>query len=184
MELNQWFEKGMTYDEYVEQMTRNKEEMLSIAERLVLPNDLVEKAESLKDLNLRAIAITEDWCGDAMVNNPVLMAIAKVANIDVHFILRDQNLELMDQYLTNGTSRSIPIYVFLDREGNEYAVWGPRAKEVQDFVSSERAKLPPQDAPDFQEKQKELFKAMKRKFLEDETLWTNIATSILEKLVK
>ena len=49
-------------------------------------------------------------------------------------LLRDQNLELMDQYLTNGTSRAIPIFVFIDQNGNERAVWGPRAETVQHFV--------------------------------------------------
>ena len=40
----------------------------------------------------------------------------------------------MDQYLTNGTARSIPIFIFIDEKGEEKAVWGPRAKEVQEIV--------------------------------------------------
>ena len=69
------------------------------------------------------------------------MKIAETANIEVRFLLRDQNLELMDQYLTNGKSRSIPIYIFIDKDGKEVAVWGPRAPEVQAFVERERATL-------------------------------------------
>ncbi|MHC8520324.1 thioredoxin family protein [Rossellomorea sp. H39__3] len=69
------------------------------------------------------IAITEDWCGDAMVNIPILLKLAEAAGIEVKMILRDENLELMDQYLTNGTSRSIPIFIFIDGEGKERMVW-------------------------------------------------------------
>ncbi|MCU9614338.1 thioredoxin family protein [Caldibacillus lycopersici] len=184
MTLNEWFEKGMTFSQYIEQMTRNKESMLSVYEKLQLSNEQVQQLEGVKERQLRAIALTEDWCGDAMVNNPVLMRIAEAANIDVRFLLRDQNLELMDQYLTNGKSRSIPIYVFLDQEGQEYAVWGPRAAEVQAFVDEERAKLPAQDAPDFLEKQKEMHKKMVKRYMEDETVWQQVTNSIISRLQK
>lgn len=182
--LNDWFEKGMTYEAYVDQMTVNKDAMRTIAGKIQLSEHNKNKLTKLKDIQLRAIALTEDWCGDAMVNNPILMKIADAANIEVRFLLRDQNLELMDQYLTNGKSRSIPIYIFLDKEGNEYAVWGPRAPEVQQFVDEERAKLPPKEAPDFEEKQKQMFRNMKKKFLEDEQVWKQIENSIVDRIVK
>lgn len=182
--LNEWFEKGMTFDSYVDEMTTNKENMLSIYNRFQLNNEQLEMINPLQSRKLRVIAITEDWCGDAMLNNPVLMKIAESAGIEVRYLLRDQNLELMDQYLTNGTSRSIPIYIFLDEEGNEYAVWGPRAREVQQFVDDERAKLPEKEAPDFTEKQKEMYKNMKTFFLEDQRVWQQVANSIIEKITK
>ena len=49
--------------------------------------------------------------------------ISEVANIDMSLLIRDENLELMDQYLTNGTTRAIPIFIFIDKDGNEQAVW-------------------------------------------------------------
>lgn len=184
MELLDWFQKGMDYDEYVQQMTRNKENMLSIGERFTLNEELKKKAESLKHLHLRAIALTEDWCGDAMINNPIFMHIAETGGIEVRFLLRDQNLELMDQYLTNGKSRSIPKYIFIDQEGKEYAVWGPRAPEVQAYVETERAKLPDANEPEFQEKQKEMYRSLTKRFLEDQNWWNHIAEDILNALHK
>lgn len=68
--------------------------------------------------------------------------ISEVANIDMSLLIRDENLELMDQYLTNGTARAIPIFIFIDKDGNEQAVWGPRAPKVQELVTSMRATLP------------------------------------------
>ena len=40
----------------------------------------------------------------------------------------------MDQYLTNGKSRSIPKLVSFDKDGNELFQWGPRPKEAQELV--------------------------------------------------
>ncbi len=68
--------------------------------------------------------------------------ISEVANIEMSLLIRDENLELMDQYLTNGTARAIPIFIFIDKDGNEQAVWGPRAPKVQELVTSMRATLP------------------------------------------
>lgn len=184
MQLNDWFQKGMSYAEYVDQMTTNKDKMLSIYERYTVDEEKKAKLAQLKDLKLRAIGLTEDWCGDAMVNNPILMKMADEAGIEVHFLLRDQNLELMDQYLTNGTSRAIPKYIFLDQAGNEYAVWGPRAPKVQEFVNESRAQLPEKDAPDFEEKQKEMYRGITKRFLQDESLWEEISEDLLTILEK
>lgn len=182
MNLNEWFEKGMTFDRYVNGMKVNKEEMMSIYDRFELDEDDKGALESVKNLNLRMIALTEDWCGDAMLNNPIMMKIAKEANIEVRFLLRDQNLELMDQYLTNGTARAIPKYIFIDQNGNEVAVWGPRAPRIQQFVMDQREKLPSQDSPDFQEKQKEMYKGITEQFIKNEDFWNDVAYNIIDLL--
>jgi len=179
MNLNEWFESGLTYGQYVEGMTVNKEEMESIYNKFSLDE---EKVDFIKGKQLRVIVLTEDWCGDALLNNPILMKIADAADMDIRFILRDQNLELMDQYLTNGTARSIPIYIFINQEGKEVAVWGPRAAALQEMVDRVKATLPPSDAPDFKEKQAGAFKQLRESYVKDSSLWDIVSESILEKV--
>ena len=54
--------------------------------------------------------------------------------IDLNIILRDENLGIMDQFLTNGT-RSIPILIILDAKTLEVLNrWGPRPLELQKIV--------------------------------------------------
>jgi len=78
------------------------------------------------------VVITEDWCGDSAQNLPYIVKIAELNNkIDLRIILRDQNLDVMDLYLTNGKSRSIPKLVAFDKDWNELFQWGPRPKEAQ-----------------------------------------------------
>ncbi len=93
-----------------------------------------ELLQKLQKKKLRALVITADWCGDAMVNVPIFMRIANEALIDARYFIRDENLDLMDQYLTNGTARSIPIIVIIDQDGNEVGKRGPRSAEAQRFV--------------------------------------------------
>ena len=184
MDLNGWFQKGMSSDEYINAMTRNKEEMISIYQRFEVTDEDKRKLESLGSKQLRVIAISEDWCGDALLNNAILLRIAEIAGLEVRFILRDQNLELIDQYLTNGTSRAIPIYIFIDQEGKEVGVWGPRAPQLQELVVKERGALPDKDSVDFEEKQKEMYKRLMTSYQQDATIWQTVADSILAVLVK
>ena len=184
MNLNDWFAKGLTANEYISVMNVNKDGMDSIIEKFSLSKEEVDQLKVYKDKGLKAIALTEDWCGDAMLNNPILMKIAEEIGMEVRFLLRDQNLELMDQYLTNETSRAIPIYIFLNQNGEEHAVWGPRAKEIQKLVDNERSKLPSQDEPDFKELQSAMYKKLMSTYKEDSTIWHIVAKSIITTLNK
>lgn len=182
MNLVQWFEKGMTPEEYILSMKTNKEGLQSILEKWNVPEADLPFWRKVKQENLRVIVLTEDWCGDAMLNVPILLKIADKAAMDVRMLLRDQNLELMDQYLTNGTSRAIPIFIFIDVEGNERAVWGPRAETAQNYVDQEREKLPPKDDEQFEEKQKEMYGRIRERFLTDTSLWNDVYESIKTRL--
>lgn len=85
------------------------------------------------------MVITETWCGDSAQNLPIISKIARLnSNIDLRIILRDSNLDMMDNYLTNGVSRSIPILVAFDMEGNEIFRWGPRPKSATQLVKKFR----------------------------------------------
>lgn len=182
MNLKQWFEKAITADQYISGMKVNKEEMLQIFDQFSLTDGEMEQLATLKDKDLKAIVLTEDWCGDALLNNPILLKMAEKTNIEVRFLLRDQNLELMDQYLTNGTARAIPIFIFINGNGEEQAVWGPRAKRIQEMVDHERSQLPSQDDPEFKDKQLAMYKGLVASYQKDEELWHAVAESLIEKL--
>lgn len=78
------------------------------------------------------LVLTESWCGDAAQNVPVLQKLAEMNPlIDLRLVLRDDNDELMQKYLTNG-GKSIPklIAVSADLE-KELFTWGPRPANAQ-----------------------------------------------------
>lgn len=183
MEMMEWFSKGLSVQEYIDSMKVNKEEMEGINSRFSLSEGEATRLADLKGTGMKVIAITEDWCGDAMLNNPILLKVAEEIGMEVRFILRDQNLELMDQYLTNGTARAIPIFIFINKSGKVMAVWGPRAKRIQELVDKERRKLPGQDAADFKEKQMSMYKRLTASYQEDAEIWHTVADSMIDTLV-
>ncbi len=77
------------------------------------------------------IILTEAWCGDAAHSFMFFKKMADLNdNITLEWKLRDENLELMDQHLTNG-GRSIPKVIVQDKEGNDLFDWGPRPAHIQ-----------------------------------------------------
>ncbi|GAA3325280.1 hypothetical protein GCM10020331_056510 [Ectobacillus funiculus] len=89
------------------EMSSLKEESLAVYEQFQLPTDeFVEK--KLKQHRLHFLTITEDWCGDAMMINPIIRKLAEAANIEMRVALRDADTDLIDRHLTNG-GRAIPI---------------------------------------------------------------------------
>jgi len=101
----------------------------------------------LKELLLKVksdfifLILTEGWCGDAAQNIPVIHLIEKECKqIELKLLLRDENLELMDRYLTDG-GRSIPKLICLDKKSlKEVFVWGPRPAAVQELMLELKAK--------------------------------------------
>ena len=91
----------------------------------------------IKKISLPQIwmVISEAWCGDSAQNLPYIAKISEHNSlINLRIILRDSNLDIMDLYLANGTSRSIPKLVAFDENGNELFQWGARPKEAQELV--------------------------------------------------
>jgi hypothetical protein len=67
--------------------------------------------------------------------------VESVPGLSLRILQRDENPELMDRYLTNG-SRSIPIVIALDEEFNELGHWGPRPTELQAWVMANKDTMP------------------------------------------
>ena len=115
------FEQGMTFQQYLDQMGTNKETFTKFLSEIVIrPEDKEALAKLGK--KLKVMVITEDWCGDALYNVPVLAKLVEGnPNIETRVFLRDKNPDLMDQYLNQGMFRSIPVFAFFDENMNEVA---------------------------------------------------------------
>ena len=61
------------------------------------------------------------------------------SNINLQLVLRDENLELMDLFLTNG-GRSIPKLIALDKDLNILFTWGPRPQTATNMVLDYKTK--------------------------------------------
>ena len=100
------------------------------------------------------LVLTESWCGDAAHIMPVLNKLATLnPKIKYKVVLRDENEDLMNQFLTNG-SKSIPKLLIIDNDTkNIIDTYGPRPSEATDMVDAykeEHGKLTPEFKEDLQ----------------------------------
>lgn len=120
-------------DELVPYIQLNQSRMNRLDKTIALPEDVASRLNALEHKYIFYV-ISEGWCGDAAQIVPIINVMVNAApSIDLKIVLRDNNLEIMDQYLTNGT-RSIPKLVIFDTQGNEVATWGPRPKAAAQLV--------------------------------------------------
>lgn len=112
---------------------QNVHRMKRLDKRLKLSEELVQALNEYAQ-PLKMIAITEAWCGDASQSLSLFNKIAEeFEKVEFSVVLRDENLDLIDQFLTNG-GRSIPIVIFLDKDNNYLNHWGPRPIPAQEMV--------------------------------------------------
>lgn len=153
--------KAMEYDQYRKLidnlLEENKttgenhsEDMIHYTQMNVQRMNRIEKtvdiyddtAEVLKNIGQKWVwvVMTEAWCGDAAQNIPIIAKMADLSpNIDLKLLLRDENLDVMDQYLTNG-GRSIPKMIALKTENlDELGTWGPRPAPAQEMMNEFKA---------------------------------------------
>lgn len=85
------------------------------------------------------LVIAEGWCGDAAQILPIINKMAEISSfIDLKIVLRDDNDELMSQFLTNG-GKAIPKLIILDENNNVIADWGPRPEPARKLIADYKA---------------------------------------------
>lgn len=135
------FEQGLTYADYKEQMTRNRDRFEANEATVTFdPDDLAFFTGLPQSMDVLVLA--EDWCGDVIANLPVLGRLAEESGkLNLRIFLRDQNPDLMDQYLNHGQFRSIPTFVFFDADFNELGHWIERPARINELQAQMRRDL-------------------------------------------
>ncbi len=108
----------------------------------------IDLFRALKKMNGKVewFILSEQWCGDAAQCIPLfyLLEQAFPEKIRLYLLCRDQNLELMDQFLTNG-GRGIPKLIQVNDQGEVTGTWGPRPAPAQKLVMEYRTQGRPYD---------------------------------------
>lgn len=117
----------------------NRQRMHRLEKTVHLDEEVREAARKVTRPMIWLI-ITEGWCGDAAQNIPVIEKIAAENDkIRTLYILRDENLDLMDRFLTNG-ARSIPKLIALDADTLDVlGSWGARPAAAQTLFEEMKA---------------------------------------------
>jgi len=121
-------------DDLVHFTKLNNQRMKRLDKQTKLNEETLSKTQKInKDFTW--LVLTESWCGDAAQTLPVINKFAEAnERIDLKVVLRDENEELMNQFLTNG-NKSIPKLIVVDNDSNEVVgSWGPRSAKASKMV--------------------------------------------------
>lgn len=135
------FASGMTYEQFRGSMTRNRDRVEANEQRVRLaPEDRAAFGKLRKPL--KVLVLAEDWCGDVVANLPVLARVAEdTGKLELRVFARDQNVDLMDQYLNQGKFRSIPVFAFFDEDLKPVGVFIERPASVTELRAKRRAEI-------------------------------------------
>lgn len=130
-------------ESYLDYTRMNMQRMNRWDKTVKVPQELQKIVASISAPQVWLV-ITEAWCGDAAQSIPFIAKLAEINPlIELKLVLRDENPELMDAYLTEG-ARSIPVLIGLSGDlGTELFVWGPRPEFLQNRLKA--YKLDPQN---------------------------------------
>ena len=137
MNLQDYFDKGLQYEEFRNRVEVNLEVMDEVYdEPNLMPSDL-RFFENLAPLNI--LAVGEDWCPDVVHTLPRWARLAEqVEGISFRISFKKDVPDLMKQYLGPGNKERIPVYIFLDTQGNRVAHWSGRARMADQWILARR----------------------------------------------
>lgn len=138
---------GEATPEHIEATAINAQRMKRIDKQCVINDELSSVIKSISK-PYTWLLLTESWCGDGAQCIPVIAKMAELNPlIKFELIFRDENLSIMDEFLSNG-SRSIPKLLF--RQNNDViGTWGPRPKAIQQMVTEFKQANPNVSHDDF-----------------------------------
>lgn len=121
-------------DDLVHFTKLNNQRMKRLDKQTKLNQETLSKAQKI-NRDFTWLVLTESWCGDAAQTLPVINKFAEAnEKIDFKVVLRDENEELMNQFLTNG-NKAIPKLIVVDNDTKEVVgSWGPRSAKAAKMV--------------------------------------------------
>ncbi len=143
------YAQGLTYANFLAQAAVNVDKFEQNYKSAPLSaEDLAffKRAASQPNGPARILAIAEAWCGDVYRELPTVARIAEVTGMDLRVFLRDENPDIMDEFLSNeGKSRAIPVFVFYTADMQYITHFTERAagahRELAEILDQVKAKL-------------------------------------------
>lgn len=138
------YASAQTIAEYIEATRKNTEFWRGVNRTARVPDDVGAIAASIQG-TFHLLALSEDWCGDAVNTLAVVARLVElIPGATFRILGRDANPDLMDAHLTAGT-RSIPVVIVYDADFREHGWWGPRPTELQRLHVTELRALPKEE---------------------------------------
>ena len=127
--------QGINYKQWMEQIDRNQEKFVDNYEGTQPnPDDVaaIKALMSKQDGPAICMAIGEPWCPDVFRGMPVIAKLCEATGLDLKIFFRDQNVDIMNEFLYKGEFQSIPTLVFYTKDHKHLGTWHERAQKARD----------------------------------------------------
>jgi thiol-disulfide isomerase/thioredoxin len=154
--------QGISYQQWMEQIDRNQEKFQENYEGTTISP---EDAAAIKDLMQKpngpaaCLALGEAWCPDVFRGMPVIAKLAEATGLDLKIFFRDQNLDIMNEFLYKGEFQSIPTLVFYTRDHKYLGHWNERAQKARDEMPMLSAITSKMRNPDISDEERQKYMA-------------------------
>jgi hypothetical protein len=129
----------------VEYTKLNLQRMNRTSKTVKLIPELISLLQNLKR-SYNWVVLAEAWCGDVAPNLPVINMMTDASPaITFTILLRDENPDIMNAFLTNG-SKSIPKLICIDENLDAIGTWGPRPASAQEMVMAYKYSPEPKES--------------------------------------
>ncbi len=135
------FATGITWEQYQGHIEHNKEKFQQNYRDTELPEDDIAAIRELMALPngpARVLALAEDWCPDVFRGLPVMARLAEATGLDLRIFPRDENTDIMNEFLKDGEHKSIPTFVFYTRNHDYIAHWIERPAQTNEQMAEVR----------------------------------------------
>ena len=139
--------QGITYQEFIAQIKVNQDRFQEFYDSAKLtPEDAEFFCTAVQHGACKVLVLGEDWCPDVFRGMPVMARIAKASGMEMRVFPRDENLDIMSEFLKEGQFQSIPTFVFYSADHEYLGHWIERPvaanqerAEILEAVKQEKA---------------------------------------------
>lgn len=137
MNLQQYFDKALTYNAFRQQVAKNQDILDEVYNQ---PNLTSMDLAFLRNIApLRVLVIGADWCPDVVHTVPRWARLAEmVPGLQFRIYIKEQVPQLMQQFLGPGNKERIPVYIFLNENGESILHWSGRSRLADEWLLARR----------------------------------------------
>ena len=128
------FASGMTWEQWMAHIQRNVPKFQYNYDQTAVTEDYAARLKRLAllaDGPAKMLVLGEDWCPDVFRGAPVLVRIAEAAGLEARLFPRDDNPDIMAEFLNHGEHQSIPVAVFYSADHRYIAHWIERPAKAE-----------------------------------------------------
>lgn len=138
------FDRALSYEAYLASIAVNRDKFEYYSRTARLSDDDVAFFRTIgarRSGPARMLVIAEAWCPDVFRGVPVFARIAEAASLTMRIVARDENPDIMDEFLLDGRARAIPVAVFYTRDHEYITHWIERPVVAHAEIARVRAEF-------------------------------------------